>query len=490
MTPDLANGLSAADSAATVVPYEISQVNGVRSRRLLLTNGCVITMDPKIGDFPRADVLIEGNRIAAIGPDLRRATEQPDLVIDATDMIVVPGFVDTHRHMWQGQLRRMLPNVEFPVYLGLRNALAVQYRPEDTYAGTLVNALGALNAGVTTVLDLSHNTRTSRHADAGVDALEAAGIRAIFAYAPPEAGDWDRQWPDDLARIKGERFDDDGDMLTLRMAQRCVSDVDNLTGERIRVARDLGIGMTVDPVAWEEGSERILALAGEDLLGPDLAFVHCSDLSDNSWKAMAASEVKVSLSPFVDELLGFDTHADRLPTVQRAIDVGIAPGLSVDIETTVPGDMFTQMRALLAVQRMRASLGNPGANRPQLTVRDTLAFATIHGAETVGLSHVCGSLSPGKKADIVMIDQAGASSFPLNNAYGAVVMGADTSAVRCVFVDGVIRKWGHSLVDVDIAGARSLIERSRDYLLSEVGYHPDLFIDYPTLDLGPPRFRP
>ena len=119
-------------------------------------------MDPKIGDFTRADVLIEGDRIAAIGPDLPRATEQLDLVIDATDMIVVPGFVDTHRHMWQGQLRRLLPNVEFPVYLGLRNALAVRYRPEDTYAGTLVNALGALHAGVTTALDLSDNTRTSR----------------------------------------------------------------------------------------------------------------------------------------------------------------------------------------------------------------------------------------------------------------------------------------------------------------------------------------
>ena len=213
----------------------------------------------------------------------------------------------------------------FPVYLGLRNASAVQYRPEDTYAATLVNALGALNAGVTTVLDLSHNTRSSSHADSGVDALEVAGIRAVFAYAPPEAGDWDRQWPDDLARINAERFDDDDDLLSLRMAQRCFSDVDTLTEERIRVARDLGIGMTIDPVAWDEGSERILALAGQDLLGPDLAFVHCSDLSDDSWRAMAESGVKVSLSPFVDELLGFDSHADRLPTVQRAIDAGISP---------------------------------------------------------------------------------------------------------------------------------------------------------------------
>lgn len=472
------------------VPQPITDLNRDPDRRLLLANACVISMDPAVGDFEKADIIVRGDTIEKIGPDLGADLPGPFTVIDATDTILIPGLVDTHRHMWQGQLRRMVPNVEFAGYLGLRNAFAVRYRPYDQYAGTLTNAFGALNTGVTTLLDVAHNTRSSAHADAGVDALEEAGLRAVFAYAPPEAGEWDRQWPDDLARIQSERFDRSDGMLTLRMAQRCFSDVDNLDAERIDVARALGIGMTIDPVAWDESTEKILELDAEGLLGPDLDFVHCADLSDDAWKAMGAAGVKVSLSPFVDELLGFDSHAERLPTVQRALDVGILPGLSVDIETTVPGDVFTQMRSLLAVQRMRAALGNPAVGRPQLTARDVLAFATIHGAETIGLDSICGSLTPGKKADIVMIDQAGPNSYPLNNAYGAVVMGADTASVRMVMVSGMVEKWGDILVDVDIAGVRSTVEDSRAYLLEQVGYQPDLFIDFPTLDTGPPQYRP
>ncbi len=472
------------------VPRAITDSNRDPDRRLLLANACVISMDPAVGDFERADILIQGDTIEKVGPDLAGDLPSPVTTIDATDTILIPGLVDTHRHMWQGQLRRMVPNVALAGYLGLRNAFAVQYRPHDQYAGTLTNAFGALNTGITTILDLSHNTRSSSHADAGVDALDESGLRAVFAYAPPEAGEWDRQWPKDLARIQSDRFEGSDGMLTLRMAQRCFSDVDNLDAERIRIARGLGIGMTIDPVAWDESTERILELDAEGLLGPDLDFVHCSDLSDRAWQAMGEAGVKVSLSPFVDELLGFDTHAERLPTVQRALDVGISPGLSVDIETTVPGDVFTQMRSLLAVQRMRAALGNPAVGRPQLTARDVLAFATIHGAETIGLDSVCGSLTPGKKADIVMIDQTGPNAYPLNNAYGAVVMGADTASVRLVMVSGVLRKWGDTLVDVDTARVRATVEDSRAYLLQQVGYEPDLFIDYPTLDTGPPKYRP
>ena len=490
MTNRASTGLRVSETVSDTVPIAIADLNASPERRVLLSNACVISMDPEVGDFVTADVLIEGDTISQVAPNLGGGLDDAVVVIDATDTIVIPGFIDTHRHMWQGQLRRMVPNVDVAGYLGLRNAFAVKYRPHDQYAGTLTNAYGALNTGVTTLLDLSHNTRSSAHADAGVDALEESGLRAVFAYAPPEAGDWDQQWPDDLERIKAERFAGSDGMLSLRMAQRCFSDVDNLNAERIEIARRLGIGMTVDPVAWEESTEKILDLAPAGLLGPDLDFVHCSDLSDEAWKAMGAAGVKVSLSPFVDELLGFDAHAERLPTVQRALDVGISPGLSVDIETTVPGEVFTQMRSLLAVQRMRAALGNPAVGRPQLTARDVLAMATIHGAETIGLDNICGSLTPGKKADIVMIDQSGPNAYPLNNAYGAVVMGADTSSVRFVMVSGKIKKWGATLVGVDVAGVRSTVEDSRAYLLEQVGYEPDLFIDYPTLDTGPPQYRP
>jgi cytosine/adenosine deaminase-related metal-dependent hydrolase len=379
----------------------------------------------------------------------------------------------------------MIPNVDISMYLGLRNAFAVEYEPGDNYAGTLVIALGALYSGITSIQDYAHNTRSAAHADAEIEALSTAGIRAVYACAPPEAGEWDRQWPGDLARLRDTLAGHP--LVTLRMGQRCFSDEDNLTGDRIRIARELGIGMTVDPVAWDEGTTAILEVAAEGLLGPDLTFVHCFDLSDDAWKAMGDAEVRVSLSPFVDELLGWGPRG--LPTVQRALDVGIDPGLSVDIETTVPSDVFTQMRALLAVQRMRGSLGNDAGDRPQLTARDVVGIATRHGARTIGLEDECGTLTQGKKADIVLIDCSTPNIFPLNNAFGTVALGADVDAVRAVMVGGTFRKWGDALVDVDLHQIREMIETSRDNLAAKVGFEIDLFADYPSIDLGTHTLR-
>ena len=398
-------------------------------------------------------------------------------MIDATGCIVMPGLVDTHRHMWQGQLRRMIPNVDIAGYLAVRNSFAVEYRPDDSYIGTLAIAFGAIYSGVTTVLDLAHNTRSAAHADAEINALRSSGIRAVYACAPPEAGEWDRQWPADLTRLKAELSDDP--RVSLRMAQRCFSDEDNLDAERVEIARQLGLGMTIDPVGWDQSSAAIMRLAADGLLGPDMTFVHCCDLSDEAWQAMGEAGVGVSLSPFVDEILGWG--AEGLPTVQKALDVGLVPGVSVDIETTVPADVFTQMRALLAAQRMRGSLGNPTSDRPQLTARDVLGFATREGARIIGLDEVCGSLTPGKQADIVILDCNDPNLLPLSNAYGAAVMGADVSNVKAVIASGVIRKWGHSLVGVKMVGVQGMLEASRDYLAERVGFEMDLFADYPQI---------
>lgn len=478
--------LKATTSRWTESSSDIRSLNQTADRRIVITNGCVISMDSKVGDFAKADVLIEGDTISQVGPNLRAGFGGDEAaIIDAEGCIVMPGFVDTHRHMWQGQLRRMIPNVDISMYLGLRNSFAVQYEPSDSYAGTLAIALGALYSGITSIQDYAHNTRSPAHADAEIEALNQAGIRCVYACAPPEAGEWDRHWPADLTRLQGALAGHP--LISLRMGQRCFSDEDNLTAGRIRIARDLGIGMTLDPVAWEEGTAAILEVAAEGMLGPDLTFVHCFDLSDEAWKAMGDAEVRVSLSPFVDELLGWGSEG--LPTVQRALDAGIDPGLSVDIETTVPSDVFAQMRALLAVQRMRGSLGNAAADRPQLTARDVLAIATTHGARTIGLENECGTLTPGKKADIILIDCSTPNILPLSNAFGTVALGADVDSVRAVLVSGTIKKWGDSLVDVDVSAVSQIVETSRDTLAAKVGLEIDLFADYPSIDLGTHSLR-
>jgi cytosine/adenosine deaminase-related metal-dependent hydrolase len=478
-------GLSVAVAGRADVPEAISALNRAADRRILITNGCVISMDPSIGDFATADILIEGDTISRIGPDLLAVLSDENItVLDASGMIVMPGLVDTHRHMWQGLLRRMIPNVDISTYLSVRNAFAVEYRPHDSYTGTLAIALGALYGGVTTILDLAHNTRSAAHADGEIAALRESGIRAVYACAPPEAGEWEHHWPGDLTRLKDELSSEP--LVSLRMAQRILADVDRLGAERIGIARDLGLKMTIDPVGWDDGSAHIVELAAAGLLGPDLTFVHCCDLTDDAWKAMGDAQIGVSLSPFVDEILGWGRG---YPTVQKALDVGLVPGLSVDIETTVPVDMFTQMRSLLGIQRMRGSLGNPDVDRPQLTARDVLGFATRDGARIIGVDRDCGTLTPGKKADVVLLDCTEPNTFPLNNAYGTAVMGADVSSVRVVMVAGVIKKWGHSLVDVDLGAIRSMAEESRNYLASKVGYEVDLFTDYPTVELPEASLR-
>jgi cytosine/adenosine deaminase-related metal-dependent hydrolase len=477
--------LKPASSGQADIPSSIIEVNQSASRVIRIANGCVISMDPDVGDFENADVIIEGDTISQVGPDLETDHEQNSLTIDAEGFIVMPGFVDTHRHMWQGQLRRMIPNVDISMYLGLRNAFAVQYEPHDSYIGTLTTALGALFSGITCVQDYAHNTRSADHADAEIEALSEAGIRAVYACAPPEAGEWAGQWPSDLTRLSGVL--EGHPLLSLRMGQRCFSDVDNLTPDRIRIARDLGIGMTLDPVAWNEGTAAILSIAAQGLLGPDLVFVHCFDLSDDAWTAMGEAKVGVSLSPFVDEMLGWGSTG--IPTVQRALDVAIDPGLSVDIETTVPSDVFVQMRALLAVQRMRGSLGNTEIDRQQMTARDVISIATRHGAGTLGLDGTCGTLTPGKKADVTLLDCSFPNLFPLNNAYGAVALGADVNSVRAVMVSGIFKKWGDTLVGVDLPRVHHSIEASRDSLAAKVGFELDLFADYPSIDLGTHTLR-
>jgi len=164
---------------------------------ILLRGGTIVSMDPKVGDFVKGDVLIEGRKIAAVGAQLKLPPQAQ--VIDATNTIVIPGFVDAHRHSWEGQLRRIIPDGAIAEYMATtHNGFARHYRPHDIYVGNLITALGCIDAGITCVIDNSHNSRSAAHSDAAVQALIDSGIRGVHSSGPPQVGDWDHQWPQDL----------------------------------------------------------------------------------------------------------------------------------------------------------------------------------------------------------------------------------------------------------------------------------------------------
>jgi cytosine/adenosine deaminase-related metal-dependent hydrolase len=438
---------------------------------MLFTGGTVVTMDPQIGDLERGDVLVHGDQIVAVGPDLRSHPEAAGAtVIDTTRRIVSPGFVDTHRHAWQTQLRRSIPDVtDLGAYVTSTLAgIAPAYTPHDMYVGTRLAALTALDAGITTMLDFSHNSRTTAHSDAAIQALADTGIRGVHASMGPHFGEWDRQWPRDLARLHATYHGTSDGLVTLRLAALAT---DEIAGPALAygldlaaVARDLGIGVSIDAVFGEPSSAAILRWAADGLLGPDVTLIHATGLTSDAWSAMGDAEVTVSLAPTSDAQIGLET---AVPAIDEALAAGIRPGLSIDVEVALASDMFTQMRALHAIQRMRAVHGAYGTDTVpyRITTRDVLDFATLQGARTNGLGDVTGSLTPGKQADLLVVNAGDINTMPLNNAVGTLVLGADARNIETVVVAGRIRKANGRLVGVNLDELRREVTASRDAIL-------------------------
>ncbi|WP_431993782.1 amidohydrolase family protein [Streptomyces albogriseolus] len=437
-------------------------------RRILFTGATIVTMDPGLGVIDRGDLLVEGDTITAVGPDLGVGDA---VVVDATGTILGPGFVDTHRHAWEAQLRRIMPDVDDlgGYVMSTLAGYATVYRPEDMYTGTRLAALTAIDSGITTMLDFSHNSRTREHSDAAIEALRDTGIRGVHASMGPHFGEWDRQWPSDLTRVKHQYFSSDDQLLTLRLATLAT---DEIAGpalaygpELARLAEDLGIGVSVDAVFGTSSSEAILSWAKDGILNPGVTLIHSTGLTSEAWKAMGETGTTVALAPTSDAQIGLET---AIPAVDEALSVGIRPGLSIDVEVALAGDMFTQMRALHAIQRMRAVNAAYGTDQqPQrITTHDVLDFATLQGAHTNGLAGVTGSLTPGKKADLLVIQAEDLNNMPLNNPVGTVVLGSDARNISAVLINGEPRKWNGHVLDVDLSALRAEVNASRAYVLN------------------------
>jgi 5-methylthioadenosine/S-adenosylhomocysteine deaminase len=437
-------------AGATVAASAIVSAQG--RRPILVKGGCVLSLDPRVGDFDTADVLIDGEKIAAVGPNLSAANAE---VIDASHAIVMPGLIDTHRHMWEGPLRNILPNGLLSDYTrDITGAARAIYRPEDAHAGDLVSALGAVNAGVTTVLDWSHIGNSPEHTDAAIAGLKESGIRSVYAFGGGAPGP-KNQFPQDIRRLRRQHFSSSDQLLTLAMA----------TGPDAAswaMARDVGAPITLHV----NGAGSLMPMAAA--MKSDCTYIHCDNLTDEEWRLIASTGGHVSISGPIEMEMG---HG--VPPFQQAIAHGIRPSLSVDVETQMPGDLFTQMRTAFTLQRMQVLARERAGekNLPKLlTVKEVVEFATIDGARANALDSKIGTLTPGKQADLILLRYDRINTLPLNNAYGAVVLNMDTSNVDTVLIAGKVMKRNGQLVGVDVARVQRMAEASRDYIVSKTGW--------------------
>ncbi|HEY7298969.1 MAG TPA: amidohydrolase family protein [Xanthobacteraceae bacterium] len=426
--------------------------------RTLLKGGVVLSFDRSVGDFDRADVLIEGRKIAAVRPDI----DAQATVVDASDRIVLPGFIDSHHHFYQSALRNILANGLLADYFrDISGAATKHYRPQDAHIGTLIGALGSIDAGITTITDLSQVSNTPEHSDALIKGLMDAGIRAIYAYSRGSGPG--AKFPADVERIQKQYFSSADQLVSLAMGTA-------VSKEQWLLARRYGLRIFTHVVGSNAATapDQVMKLGDAGLMGPDNVYIHFTNATKEQMRRVKDSGGSLSIACPIEMAM---RHG--MPPIQQALDAGIRPSLSSDVETTMAADMFTQMRAVFTLQRAllneRAIKGEKELP-PLLTARDVIEFATLHGARADGLEAKIGTLTPGKEADIVMLRTDLPNTLPFNNAYGAIVTGMDTSNVDTVFIAGKIVKRAGKLVGVDFDSVRRQAAASRDYLIDKLGW--------------------
>ena len=484
--------------------------SGAPGARYVIRGGSVMTMDPSLGNggnFPQADVLVEGKKILAVGPNLSAG----GATIDASGGIVMPGFIDTHHHQFETALRSFLadgvlindqsgsPSGSLTYFENILLRFAPVYRPQDVYISELVGGLSQLDNGVTTVHDVSQIHHSPRHSDAAIQALIDTGRRAAFGYFESAGAVPGNKYPDDAFRIKTQWFSSTDQLVTMIMGGEVYLpnyekawNIGRQLGLQIaaHILSPFGITPTLDLLAQDKGGD-----SGKLGLGSDNLFIHMTGQSDFAWKTVRSRGAQVSIA-FPIEM----NMRHGIPPIIKMQQLGFEPSLSVDVEVTMTADFFTQMRVAMNMQRMvvnqmileqkattQIEVANdafyppnqwptPTAGTPPLLItRDVLRYATINGAKALRLENKVGTLTPGKEADIIVLDATGINVAPLNHVPGAVVSLMERTNVDTVIVAGKVRKWRGQLLDVDLRRLRQQIEASRDYIFSAAGIPQDLF---------------
>jgi len=499
-------------------PADPPEASGRAGRRYVIRGGSVMSMDPKVGDFPEADVLVQGKTILAVGPNLSAGAAE---IIDARGRIVMPGFIDTHHHQFETALRSFLadgvlindgsgsPSGSTTYFEFILNKFAPVYRPQDVYINELFGALSQLDDGVTTVHDVSQIHHTPQHSDAAIQALFDSGRRSAFGYFEGAGSNPSNYaYPQDAFRIHRQWFSSSDQLVSMIMGGEVYLGAP-IYQQSWTIGRQLGLQIAAH-ILSPFGIRPILDQLAQGLggvgpsgqppgnlkVGPDNLFIHMTGMSDQGWQAVHDAGAQVSIA-FPIEM----NMRHGMPPILKMQSLGMEPSLSVDVECTMTADFFTQMRVCMNLQRAivnqmildqglppnpvdwglpPGAAGNPWPTPPAgipplLTTRDVLRYATMNGAKALRLDGKTGSLTPGKEADIIILDATRLNVAPLNQVPGAVVSLMDRTNVETVIVAGKVRKWKGQLLDIDLDRLRHQLEASRDFLFSAAGIPQNLF---------------
>jgi 5-methylthioadenosine/S-adenosylhomocysteine deaminase len=432
----------------------------------LFRNATLVTMEGSDGGVRQGDLLVRGGRIAAIGPGL---AADDAAVIEAEGSILIPGLINSHIHLGQAIIRGLSSDHTLGQYF---QVVVGRYSPkltaEDLAASDYAGALEQLDNGATTIFDWSREVLTPAHADAAIDAMRRAGIRAFLGYAIPGAAQGAESVKADIKRVlAGPLAARDG---RVRLASG-VRGPDSSTPEEVisdfRFVQELGLLHQFHIGAWLYPARRARGtaqLAADKLLTKASILVHANSLDEDEYRIAADAGASIVCTPEVEMMMG---HGQ--PATGRVLRGGGKPGLGVDVVTGTGGDMFTQMRTAIAAQRLADNLAAEAKKEPlkavTFTTRQALAAATIDGARLLGVDGEIGSLAVGKRADVVMIRARGLATAPAHDPIATVVMQANASMVDTVMVDGEIVKRQGQFVGRDAAKAVADLQRQAGELL-------------------------
>ena len=444
--------------------------------RTLIRGATVITLDRQ-GDLPEADILVSGDLIQEIAPHIQADDAE---VVSATGCIIIPGLINAHLHTWQTALRGVAANWTLLEYFQKMHAgLATVFAPEDLHIATLVGALNQLNNGTTTLVDWCHNNRTPAHNDAAIDGLLQSGIRAAFFHGTPkpdpkpgETPFWEVPHP----RAEVER------LLKAHQGRALLSIGAAVLGPHystldvalhdFRMARDLGViaslhqggGPARTPEGWD-------TLQAEGLLGPHVNIVHGHALSDAQLKTFC--DLGMSFSAAAESEMS-QGHGHPLTGRLRAL--GRAPSLGVDLESVMSGDMISQARIALGIQRSLDNVAyraeyNTLPSTSTIPAREALQWVTLEGARMLGQLDRIGTLAAGKQADLVMIRASDLNMQPVHDPVSSVVFQTSLANIDSVMVAGQWKKRHGQLLGVDLAPQLEILRASGRKITQALGLH-------------------